>query len=112
MKQEPLSLEIFAHRFQLPLEDLSYGIAQIANLKKAVILVKNKLVFIDVMRDRITPKEMPNIDISFEDAELSFEEDNFIFKSECNEIKLTKYSVEEFYSIKYYSEATKLYLGL
>lgn len=106
-----LSLALFAARFGLSEQDLSYGIGNINGENIPVILVKNKGIFINILEDNLCPKEIPNLRITLKECTFCESSNEYIFKTPDSQIIFTHHEIEKFYASKYYSKSTETYIG-
>lgn len=106
-----LTLEFFAARFGFGVDELSYGIGNVNGENIPVILVKNQAIFINIKEDCFHPKEIPNLEMKFEECDFSEDSEGYIFETSSAKIILTRDEVERFYAGKYYSQSTEKYIG-
>ncbi|MFV0626082.1 MAG: hypothetical protein ACK5N8_01875 [Alphaproteobacteria bacterium] len=116
-KEFVFSLDLFSSRYNIPIENLSWGIRiqENENVSSSfkttvVVLIKDQKGYINIENDKIEPEQLPCFDFTFEDADMSESDKEYIFLSANSQIKILKESIAAFYASKYFSKETIKYI--
>jgi hypothetical protein len=103
-----MSLKFFASRFNIPIKSLRWGIVNNSVRAVCSVLIKDKLLFIDIFEDVLVSRVTTKCKVR--PCTLIENENSFIFANEENRITVKKSDIEAFYSNKVYSKGTDKYL--